>query len=204
MYESFCNGATEPDGVAGWEAGYSKTYWSGTPDETTFYVSVVAGVSGSIAYDADECIDSMSRIINGCDGNDPDNPMDWKFGGEYQRGDWLYRVSPQRDNRPWPVIQAASGSCKGWYKGIYSEYTIRGAGFSDYDYGQKTLLKEAKSCVGGGITKWRFEYEDEPTDEGYEWKATFKTPILVNNRCFKNNKVVKAIGGTTGGCGGND
>ncbi|ROW17167.1 hypothetical protein VPNG_01101 [Cytospora leucostoma] len=203
-YESFCKGVTKPAGIAGWKAGYRKTYLSGTPDEFVLSVYGSAYSSGENEYDEDECINSMSRIINSCDGNDPDNPMDWKFGGEYTRGNWVYRVSPQRDTRPWPVMKAASGSCKGWYKGFFSSYTITGSGFSDYDWGQKTLLKEAKSCVGGGITHWKFTYSENAVDDGYEWKATFRTPIGVRRRCFKNNKVVTEINGFTDGCGGND
>lgn len=203
-YESFCKGVTKPAGIAGWKAGYSKTYLSGTPDEFILSVYGSAYSSGENGYDEDECINSMSRIINSCDGNDPDNPMDWKFGGEYTRGNWVYRVSPQRDTRPWPVMKAASGSCKGWYKFIFSSYTITGNGFSDYDWGQKTLLKEAKSCVGGGINDWKFTYSDNAVKDGYEWKAAFRTPIWVRRRCFKNNKVVTAINGFTDGCGGND
>lgn len=203
-YEGFCNGATEPDSIAGWKSGYSKTYFSGTPDEVEFYVAYVADSSDLDEFDADECIDSMDRVINSCDGNDPSNPMDWKFGGEWQRGGWLYRVSPQVTNRPWPVIQSSYGTCKGWYKFLFGSYKIQGAGFSSSDYGA-SLLSAAKDCIGsGGITNWAFEYYDEPTDDGYEWKATFRTPIWSRARCFNNNKVVFKIGGFTDGCGGND
>lgn len=44
---------------------------------------------------------------------------------------------------------------------------------------------------------WEFEYLDEPTKEGYEWKANLNKPIWVRARCFGNNKVVEASGGYT-------
>lgn len=78
-----------------------------------------------------------------------------------------------------------------------------GAGFSNYDYGQKTLLPAIKGCLGLGVTTWKFEYFDEPDENGFEWKSTFNTPIWVK-RCFRGNKVVRSIGGDTGGCGGSD
>lgn len=202
-YKDFCNGATEPSSIAGWKSGYSQTYFSGTVDEVEFWVGFSADATDSIEYDADECIDSMDRVINSCDGNDPKNPMDWKFGGEWQRGGWVYRVSPQRTNRPWPVIQSSHGSCEGWYKFLWGSYEIEGAGFSSYDNGDG-LQQAAKDCVGGGITKFSFTYYDEPTSDGYEWKATFRTPIWSRARCFNNNKVVFKVGGFTNGCGGND
>lgn len=49
----------------------------------------------------------------------------------------------------------------------------------------------------------KFDYFDEPDKDGYEWKATYQTPIWTNARCFDNNKVVKcADGGYTDGCSG--
>ncbi|OBT82754.1 hypothetical protein VE02_09111 [Pseudogymnoascus sp. 03VT05] len=198
-YEDFCDAVTRPTGENGWS--YKKSYDEDTPDETESRISLA---DTSTNFDQNECKESLSRIINGCDGNDDKNPMDWKFGGEWMRGDYTYQVNPKRGNRPWPVIQKAGGSCKGWYHGVYSSYEIDGYGFSDNDYGQDTILPNAKSSVGGGITSWKFGYYDEPTDEGYEWKASFSTPIWVRSRCFKNNKVVFAAGGFTDGCGGND
>ena len=79
-----------------------------------------------------------------------------------------------------------------------------GAGFSSWEWGQKTLLSSARNCVGGGITNWKFEYFDQPDEDGNEWSATFRTPIWVRNRCFKNNKVAFASGGFTNGCKGSD
>lgn len=197
-YVDFCDAVTRPTGKMGWS--FTKTYNKGTPDETEFLISLS---DTSTLFDKTECVESMGRIINGCDGNDPKNPMDWKFGGEWVRGDYTFQVNPA-GTRPWPVIQSPGGTCKGWYHGIYSSYTIEGYGFSDHDHGQDTLLSKAKSCVGGGITSWNFDYYDTPTKDGYEWKATFSTPIWVRARCFKNNKVQFGAGGFTDGCGGND
>lgn len=190
----------------GGSVGYigSATYHKGTPDEHVFAVQLSESASTRSEEDIrSECLESMDRIINSCDGNDPGNPMNWKFGGQWQRDDNYWEVTALADNRPWPVIQEPDGSCKGWYHGYWSSYEIYGAGFSDWDHGQKTLWPSANEC-GGAASMWDFEYLDEPTKEGYEWKANFNKLIWVRARCFGNNKVVEASGGYTHGCGGND
>lgn len=198
-YESFCDDVESPSGELGWSS--KETYFSDTPDEFELKITLA---DNSEDFDRDVCKDSFNRIINGCDGNDEDNPMDWKFGGEWVRGKYTYQVNPQRDNRPWPVIQEPGGRCEGWYHGVWSSYEIEGYGFSGYDFGQYSLLPAAKDCVGGGITSWEFKYYDEPTEDDYEWMATFSTPIWVRARCFDNNKVQFDAEGFTNGCEGND
>lgn len=150
-----------------------------------------------------ECLESFDRIINSCDGNDPANPMDWKFGGTWTRGGNTYEVTAMADYRPWPPVQKADGKCDGWYHGVWSSYEMYGAGFSTYDYGQQTLLPNINKCAGDS-TLWNFEYLNPPSSEGYEWKVTFDDLIWVRARCFSNNKVVEKAGGFTNGCGGND
>ncbi|OTB01253.1 hypothetical protein M426DRAFT_64490 [Hypoxylon sp. CI-4A] len=199
-YQDFCNNfVKQPPHTVGWSA--TNTYHKGTPDEHSFTVQLSDQVAN---FNREECLDSMSRIINSCDGNDQTNPMDWKFGGMWRRGEYTYEVNPAADYRPFPVIQKTSGKCVGWYHGAYSSFEIYGSGFSSYDYGQQTLLPSMKGCLGLGVSKWKFDYINPPTEEGYEWRATFNTPIWVRKRCFSNNKAVQAAGGYTNGCGGND
>ena len=197
-YKKFCDDVDPPSNTKNWKR--EKTYHDGTPDGHTFLLQLSDDAS---RFDKDECLESFDRIINSCDGNDPDNPMNWKFGGRYVRGAYTYEVNIQRDNRPWPPIKTPTGECEGWYKVFFGEYKMRGAGWSGWDSGQKTLLPKIKGCLGLGVTKWKFEYFDEP-DDGMEWKASFNTPIWVRSRCFKNNKVAFAAGGFTDGCKGND
>jgi hypothetical protein len=201
-YESFCTEVEgkHPSNTINWS--YSKKYDEGTPEEHEFVVTLGNDVS---AFDKDQCVKSMEKLINSCDTSD--NPMNWKGGGRYIRdnGDYQYELSPRRNNRPWPWPRSAYGRCEGWYKGVYSHYEVEGAGFSTWDYGQKTMLPNMNGCYGLGTTSWTFEYHDNPGDHnGYEWKATFNTPIFVRARCWKNNKVVQAAGGWTDGCAGND
>ena len=63
-------------------------------------------------------------------------------------------------------------------------------------------MPQSKGCLGLGVTKWQFVYLPEPDENGMEWRATWRTPVFVSNRCYRNNKVVNSIGGDTHGCGG--
>ena len=216
--EAFCStDISVPDHEVGWRS--EATYHEGTPDEHTFVLQMGEDVGD---FDIDRCRESFDRIVNSCDGNDPENPMNWKFGGKWQRDSITYEINVKRDNRPWPPIKEPWGKCKGDYKFLFGSYSIQGAfviksrcvvsilifttgsGFSSWEWGQKTLLSSARNCVGGGITNWKFEYFDQPDEDGNEWSATFRTPIWVRNRCFKNNKVAFASGGFTNGCKGSD
>lgn len=61
------------------------------------------------------------------------------------------------------------------------------------------------TCHGLGVTQWRFDYYDNPSDyNGYKWKATFCTHIWVCARCWKNTWVVNVAGEWTNGWKGND
>ncbi|KAJ4159694.1 hypothetical protein NW765_013683 [Fusarium oxysporum] len=197
-YEDFFKNIEQPDHQKGWD--YYKVYDEGTPDEHEFRISLGDDVAD---YDVNQCIDSFKKLIHNCDTN---RRLNWKTGGKYVRDDgaYTYEVSPTRYNRPWPPPEYAQGTCKGWYHFSHSSYTIEGGGFSTWDFGQKTMRPSMNGCYGLGTTAWNFEYYDEPTEDGYEWKLTFNTPVFVRSRCFKNNKVVKDAGGWTDGCGGND
>ncbi|KFX89375.1 hypothetical protein V490_07060 [Pseudogymnoascus sp. VKM F-3557] len=200
--EDFCDKAQEMLTADPTEDNIKIYYDSTTPDE--MYFRFVFMANKTTTFDHAECVATMNHIINACDAPDAKNPMGWKFGGEWQRGDRFYQVAPMFVSRPWPVVQKPKGRCTGWYHIAYSSYEIEGAGFSDYDYGGETLKPHIKSCIGSDPSSWKFEYYREPNENGYEWKATFDTPIWVRSRCFRNNKVVQEIGGWTDGCAGND
>ena len=163
----------------------------GTPEEVEFSVKLSNGAS---EFDEDDCREAMERIINSCDGNDPNNPMNWKFGGEWQRGPYTYQINPQRERT---LHKRSDGRCKSWWKLAASGYRIQGNGWAGWDHGQQTLLKAARNC-NTGLTSWRFKYYEDPDDnDGCEWKAEFDTVVFTGNRCFNNLKVQKGAGGYT-------
>ncbi|CAG8954066.1 hypothetical protein HYFRA_00009167 [Hymenoscyphus fraxineus] len=165
----FCNSVKQPANTVGWR--WEQKYLKDTLDEHIMSIQLTSKAS---AFDKNQCVSSMMQLIEGCDGNDSNNPLN------------------------------ADGYCSGTYHFSHSSYTIRGSGFSTWDYGQETLLPAIKGCLGLGVTAWSFKYFDKPDGEVNEWEATFNTPVFVNARCFRNNKVVFSIGGFTHGCHGND
>lgn len=98
-------------------------YHKGTQDVHVFAVELGedAVETGTDSMRA-ECLESMDRVINSCDGKDPDNLMDWKFGGQWVRGDNTQEVTAMSETRPWPVIQTTRGNCEGWWLNVWSSY----------------------------------------------------------------------------------
>lgn len=198
-YKNFCDQVKAPDNTVGWKSEVS--YAKDTPDKHSFLLQLSSNAG---AFNKDECLESFDRIINGCDGNNDQNPMDWKFGGRYVRGEYTYEVNIKRSNRPWLPIKAAYGACEGWYKVFFSSYKLHGAGWSTWDKGEDTIRPSIKGCLGLGITKWKFQYYDKPDKDGMEWGLSVNLPIWVRARCFKYNKVARASRGFTHRCKGND
>lgn len=199
---TFCSWANGnvPSGTANWKL--TQPYNQGTLDENSFTVSAS---NGAQTFDQNQCNTAMTNILSNCDGNDPNNPLDWKFGGTLVEGSYTYSIDIKRTNRPWPVPKVPTQSCHGQYWGVLSAYDIYGTGFSSWDNGQTTLAPAIKSCIGGGLTKYSLTYFDAPDSNGYEWKAHFQTPIWTSARCFNNNKVQRQAAGNQnvqGGCSG--
>ncbi|KAM6535479.1 hypothetical protein FALCPG4_005039 [Fusarium falciforme] len=169
---------------AGWTE--ERKFDEGTLDEHKYTISLTGDAKKHKKY---ECLSSFKRIIHGCDKEDDDNPLSWKHGGSWQRGQYEYRLHIKRKNRP-QNLKEPFGTCRGNNHFWYVDYIIYGAGFSSWDHGKKTLLPSIKDCLGEGVTDFEFEYFDGPNQFGHEWLATFNTPGIVNSRCFKNNKVV--------------
>lgn len=74
-YKKYCDQVKQPDRTKNWSD--EKSYQEGTLDEHSFKIQLS---NGATVFDKDECLDSFDRIINSCDGKDPENPLNWKFG----------------------------------------------------------------------------------------------------------------------------
>jgi hypothetical protein len=165
---AFCSEvkSKHPINTKNWE--YSVTYNKGTVDENTFKISLS---NDATAFNEGQCNKAVNVILDGCDGNDPENPLNWKFGGELVEGSYTYSISITRTNRPFPVITYPQQKCTSWYKGLWDQYDIYGAGWATWDSGQSSLKPNSTSCFGLGLTGWNFEYYDKPDKDGYEWHA---------------------------------
>ncbi|KAJ1338606.1 Alpha-galactosyl-binding fungal lectin [Microdochium nivale] len=198
-YKDFCNTLKAPENQVGWKV--SRKYNEGTPDENDFSVELSTKAG---KFNKDTCLAAFNKIIHSCDGSDSENPMNWKFGGIFIQSEYTWRVDIKRNNRQWPPYRQPIGWCDGTYKFFASSYEIKGGGWATADWGQKTLKSSTKRCIGSTPSSWKFWYYDQPDKDGYEWSASFNTPIWVRKRCFKNNKVQNGAGGHTNGCSGSD
>ncbi|KAH7040900.1 SGNH hydrolase-type esterase domain-containing protein [Microdochium trichocladiopsis] len=196
-FRDFCSTLDAPKNEINWKR--SKTYQTGTPDEATVSLELDNGVG---SFDKELCLNSFNKIVNGCDEKTADNPMIWKSGGKWVRGDYTYRIDVKRSNRKWPYYKEPIGDCRSEYKFVLNSIFIHGGGWATADFGQDTLKKRAGACIGSTPTSWKFWYYDQPDKDGYEWAASFNTPVFTRSRCFDNDKVPNESGGHVGGCGG--
>ncbi|RAL14760.1 SGNH/GDSL hydrolase family protein [Aspergillus homomorphus CBS 101889] len=200
-YKIYCREYRPPTGH--YEKEYVDERWFNyqTPDTHWFRLTLRNGA----VFDKQQCLDSFDRVINSCDGNDPENPLNWKFGGRWVRGNYIYEVGVSNSfKRPWPVIKAVDGSCRGKYKFIFSDYTLRGKGWSTADFGQKCIRPRMVGCLGKGISVFDWKYLNGAEEhDGMEWELSVRVPIATSSRCFKNNRIAFECGGFTHGCEGN-
>jgi hypothetical protein len=190
--KEFCEDVEPPANTINWEQ--EAAYHKGTPDEVRIGIQLNNGASH---FDKARCLESMARIIHGCtDGGRDHNPLNFKYGGHWVRGDVEYHISPQRNRT---MTKVTDGACRAHNKGLWMAYKIHGRGWSSWDWGKETLKKEASKCVGsGGLLSWEFEYYDKDGDNHeWEWWATFTATKGALNRCFNNLKVQGRAGGYT-------
>ncbi|OBT61103.1 hypothetical protein VE03_09873 [Pseudogymnoascus sp. 23342-1-I1] len=202
-YPDFCKGISPGDT---WNI--NSTFFPDTPEH---FALLINGNMASSKWSSDLCSQAFKSILDNCDGNDPSNPMNYKFGGTYTTQGLEFRIQPIFDNRAVPLPTAPSWSCTSSYHGVYDNFGILGVGWASSDFGKNAFFGAIASCIGSKPSDWTFKYflYDGTPDQhfGFEWLASFHTPIWVNARCFDNCKVGSNGGGpawgdSCPGCGG--
>ncbi|KAK9420551.1 hypothetical protein SUNI508_06291 [Seiridium unicorne] len=168
--DGFCQDVSNNLRVLTTSRVWSRIYYPNSPEEYKMTVALSKRTSG---FDLDHCIESMSSIINECEisvsGN---NTTHWKHGGRRVQDGYEYTIAIFRHNRSWPPPRQPLQRCEGWYKFILHHFDIYGAGWANYDWGQKSLLPAVDPCCGpGSLSGWGFEYFDRPDENGYEFTA---------------------------------
>ncbi|KAK5624965.1 hypothetical protein RRF57_000681 [Xylaria bambusicola] len=74
----------------------ARTYSPGTQSEVNLSINWPQKYDISNNMEA-SCINNMTRIMDGCGGNDPKNPLNWKRGGRLGAGWVEYRIEPMFD-----------------------------------------------------------------------------------------------------------
>jgi hypothetical protein len=116
IQNSFC-----PDAVS--KGPIQERYNQGTPEEVVITLQGPNGFKPS----SDECTKYLLAVItDGCDGNNPQNPANYKGGGTETIGDIVYTIQPQALRQP--AVEAVQYGCDSSYKVLFNEYTVWGHG----------------------------------------------------------------------------
>lgn len=147
----------------------SMRYHQGTMDEVEVTLNAPAGFKPT----AEDCVKYLSgNIIDGCDGNDPNNPENFKGGGRMIVGETTYQVQPQI-LRQLPQ-DGKKGGCDSSYKFLFNEYVIWGKAWATNDWGAG-LKGQIDDCALLPKT-WDFQYG--LGSDGREWTAKFRTGVF--------------------------
>lgn len=138
----------------------------------------------------------VDHLIDGCDGNDSENPLNWKGGGEYRDGNITYRIEPQIKRQPAPKKPFFSCT-KETHQQLRAQtkvhaYTMIGGGFEGGNWG-KILKNHLEWCyihkLSGGV---RFKYTFTVSDK--EWIVSYRGNADGNRKgCIE--KAVRNAGG---------
>ena len=168
------------------EKQYQKDY----PEEHWLRVTI----KGSPAQSLDRafCKESFDHLINRCDGNDSENPMNWKFGGKYIRGDFTFELEPTWAR---PMVVRMDGECNSHYWFDSATYDMVGSGWALNAQDVYNMQNVLGSC--SFTYQWKFEYcrEDRSKCHGFDWKFFYEGWPLIKARCIDNLKFAKAAGG---------
>ena len=149
--EDFCKQAGAQGKQDRGSGSLGRTFNKDTPEEINLTITWPDG------QPLPDCSDALKTISDGCDGNDPANPMNWKGGGTVVSGDITWAIQPTALRQPAP--KAPGGLCEG--PGL--QFNLWGVGYSSED-GGSCLKTNFNGCMGSGYS---FNYG--LGDDGREW-----------------------------------
>jgi hypothetical protein len=120
----------------------------------------------------EECEAHFMDLIDNCDGNDANNPMNYKAGGLVTVGTNKYHITPEKPRQA--ASAGVKSACDSTYKAAFNDYVVWGHGWDSADNGQ-TLKQQVKGCALLPDT-WSFAYG--LGDDGREWTAKFRTGVF--------------------------
>ncbi|XXH06190.1 hypothetical protein Hte_012636 [Hypoxylon texense] len=122
----------------------TRIYNAGTRYEAHLGIDWPQGMDISDNMEAD-CKASMTQIMDNCDGNDPKNPLDWKYGGHLGDGAVQYNIIPWVDQGYTP------GECSFHLQEDESWYGVDGPGTKrtwKYHIERATMRDGAGATIG--------------------------------------------------------
>ncbi|EWC46665.1 hypothetical protein DRE_04152 [Drechslerella stenobrocha 248] len=139
-------------------------------------LSVVWGTS--MRPDKATCIKNLRRIIiDDCDRNTIENPLNWKGGGRTVGDSAQWSIRPRNDRVP--ARRKRTVNCEFAFDNRTSDtfyaFRIAGYGFLDADNGIALYHRILADCQED-LVEWAFAYaSDMSTNSTIEWTAEYKS-----------------------------
>jgi hypothetical protein len=167
LEEQFCT-ETSLQHLTDHKTSIMETYNQGTPEEVAIMIDWKN--KPDFRPNIHDCLRFLhDMVMDGCNGNDPENPMNWKGGGLLQVDDVTYGIDPL-SLRP-PAPEEPRGGCTVTHHEYYHHLLIWGAGWASSDSGEK-LESELKNS---GLLPDTFNFEYGLGGDGREWNVTMYT-----------------------------
>lgn len=142
--------------------------------------------------DSPNCVSKfVNGLINGCDGNDPNNPYNSKYGGNITTSDgWLFSFTPLAG-------QSKADTCNTQYEVVLDQFTIRGINFDAQKLGAdgSGLQKQIEGC--SPIKNWHWQLT--ANDCCFQWLA--RGTVAIGQKGCLGRAIVSA-GGSNSQCAG--
>jgi hypothetical protein len=167
-------------------------YGVGTINDMRFSVNPPSGSNEGLANSPDCLSKFVDGLINGCDGNDPNNPYNSKYGGNLTTSDgWVFELTPLKN-------QGLGDTCNTDYEFSVDYFSIRGNNFDPTKLGAngEGLKKQIEGC-SNPIVRWTWNLT--PSDCCYQWQATGKLRVGVKG-CL--GRAIVSAGGNNNQCAG--
>ncbi|KAK6063014.1 Subtilisin-like protease 3 [Seiridium cupressi] len=168
--KEFCPTAVEQKTLDSGSAAIMRSYNSGKMDAVAVAIEWLPNIQ--FEPNPDDCHKYLlQEIVDGCDGDDPDNPENFKGGGLFSVGDVTYRITPLTLRQP--PKNGKQGGCDCTYNFADTRCWVWGSGWASADQGS-ALKGQLKDCALFP-TGWTFDYG--LGDDGREWSADFLVGI---------------------------
>ncbi|OIW26935.1 SGNH hydrolase [Coniochaeta ligniaria NRRL 30616] len=151
--------------------------------------------------DAPDCEGRFTRaVVDGCDGLDPKNPDNWKFGGTLTTTDgWQYTMTPKSKN-------VDDVTCDVSYRFFYDRVEIRGRNVPGTGHPPPSIRDDGTGLLDalrnecGVVTDWKFDPKT-PVDGGdFQWYAAGS--LVIGKRSCAGTAIMKAGADRVDNCHG--
>jgi Alpha-galactosyl-binding fungal lectin len=192
IQEQFCKDQSVLSTLNSPSGSIWKTYDRGTNEEVNIGIEWQPGQQTK--PDSSLCTRFLlGLVIDGCDTDNQNDPMNWKSGGSVQVDKMTYHVQPAVVRQPAPKSPGAG--CSSTYDGLYDQHWIWGNGWGGYDWGS-ALEEQLKGCARLPST---FHVSYGLGGDGREWTAMVRTGIWQKG-CVGH--AIKSAGGPETKCTG--